>query len=411
MIHPRQIRNMRWTIVWGIAMVLTLFGAQHARAGGVVGDGTPASCTDAAYATAMTGGGTVTFDCGPNPVIIEVTTKVIDDITTMIDGGDKVTLDGGGNLQLFLVLSGGNLTLRNIHLTRGKFGLGGAIYSDTGASTTLVNVAVTSSEGDGANNKGGALYVEGGVVTVEDSEFSGNKAVNGGAVYVLDGSVTIRRTHLSNNTGTDGAAIFVNGGSLKLENSLVRRNTANDDGGGLYAAKGATTITNTTFFDNKADDGGGVNAEGTSKVNILNATITNNHADTAGGVWNLADNVTIKNTIIADSTNEAENADSLNCDGPSVTSQGHNLIGDGSCVSGGNATDLRNTDPKLGPFQDNGGNTFTQVPLSGSPAIDAGDNAGCPTNDQRGFPRPAGPACEIGAAEYVFLVHLPTITR
>ncbi len=409
--NPGQLRNMRWVIVWGVAIVLVLLWTQSAYAGGVVGDGTPASCTDAAYAAAMTGGGTVTFNCGPNPVIIEVTTKVIDDVTTIVDGGGKVTLDGGGNLQLFLVLSGGNLTLRNIHLTRGNIGLGGAIYNDTGASTTLRNVAITNSQAEGANGKGGALYVEGGVVTVEDSEFSSNQATSGGAVYLLDGSTTIRRTHLSNNTGADGGAIHVNGGSLNLENSLVRRNTASDEGGGLYAAKGTTAVTNTTFFDNKADKGGAIRAVGTSKVNLLNATITNNHADTAGGVWNQANNVTIKNTIIADSTNQAENATSLNCDGPSVTSQGHNLVSDNTCVNGNNATDLRNTDPLLGPFQDNGGDTFTQVPLPESPAIDAGDNTGCPKNDQRGFPRWAGAACEIGATEYVFLAYLPTVTR
>src|SRR5262249_50678305 len=64
-----------------------------------------------------------------------------------------------------------------------------------------------------------------------------------------------------------------------------------------------------------------------------------------------------------------------------------------------------NTDPQLGPLQNNGGPTQTQALLPGSPAIDAGDNAGCPATDQRGGPRPldakvAGVAvCDIGAFE------------
>jgi len=46
--------------------------------------------------------------------------------------------------------------------------------------------------------------------------------------------------------------------------------------------------------------------------------------------------------------------------------------------------DQINTDPMLGPLQDNGGPTFTHALLPGSPAIDAGKNFGAATTDQRG---------------------------
>jgi hypothetical protein len=45
--------------------------------------------------------------------------------------------------------------------------------------------------------------------------------------------------------------------------------------------------------------------------------------------------------------------------------------------------------------------------LPGSPAIDAGDTSLAPTTDQRGFPRPAGLAADIGAFEYGSV--MPTI--
>src|SRR5262249_32666420 len=63
--------------------------------------------------------------------------------------------------------------------------------------------------------------------------------------------------------------------------------------------------------------------------------------------------------------------------------------------------DLLNLDPKLGPLQDNGGPTLTHALLPGSPALDAGDNAGAPTHDQRGpgFPRIFGGTIDIGAFE------------
>jgi hypothetical protein len=58
--------------------------------------------------------------------------------------------------------------------------------------------------------------------------------------------------------------------------------------------------------------------------------------------------------------------------------------------------------PKLGPLQDNGGPTFTRMPLAGSPAIDRGLPGGTPpTFDQRytGFPRVIGGRVDVGAVE------------
>ena len=42
----------------------------------------------------------------------------------------------------------------------------------------------------------------------------------------------------------------------------------------------------------------------------------------------------------------------------------------------------------------------TLLPLPGSPAIDAGDDAACPPTDLRSIPRPQGAACDIGAYEF-----------
>jgi hypothetical protein len=61
---------------------------------------------------------------------------------------------------------------------------------------------------------------------------------------------------------------------------------------------------------------------------------------------------------------------------------------------------LNDTDPKLGTLGNYGGPTLTIPLLIGSPAIDAADSVSCPATDQRGLPRPYGPACDIGAFEY-----------
>src|SRR5207244_2098621 len=59
-----------------VGMIVTMLLAATetpASAAGVVGDGTPDSCTDAAFDAALAGGGAITFNCGPNPLTIGVT--------------------------------------------------------------------------------------------------------------------------------------------------------------------------------------------------------------------------------------------------------------------------------------------------------------------------------------------------
>ena len=90
-------------------------------------------------------------------------------------------------------------------------------------------------------------------------------------------------------------------------------------------------------------------------------------------------------------------------DGGIISSLGYNLSSDdgGGYLTG--PGDQINTDPLLGPLQDNGGPTFTHALLPGSPAIDAGDPGFTPPplNDQRGchFDRVFNGRIDIGSFE------------
>jgi len=96
----------------------------------------------------------------------------------------------------------------------------------------------------------------------------------------------------------------------------------------------------------------------------------------------------------------------------SVTSAGYNLSGDdgGDFLTG--PGDQINTDPMLGPLQDNGGPTLTHELLSNSPAIDAGnpDFTPPPIFDQRGpgFDRVANGRLDIGSFEVQGSTPTPT---
>src|SRR5205823_3938560 len=67
-----------------------------------------------------------------------------------------------------------------------------------------------------------------------------------------------------------------------------------------------------------------------------------------------------------------------------------------------NATgDQINTNPMLGPLQNNGGPTFTHEPLTGSSALNAGDPnfTPPPLSDQRGYARVFNGRIDIGSLE------------
>ena len=164
-------------------------------------------------------------------------------------------------------------------------------------------------------------------------------------------------------------------------------------------------------------------------MTIINSTISGNSGGTlansyGGGIYvqNSGGStvVTVRNTIIAMNTSPY---------GPDVygalTSQGFNLIGNNTnaTITPAQSSDHIGTagspiNPLLGPLQENGGPTFTCALLSGSPAIDAGDDSvlGSPLNfttDQRGtgFPRKIGLHVDIGAFEFGNSAPQLTITR
>jgi len=67
---------------------------------------------------------------------------------------------------------------------------------------------------------------------------------------------------------------------------------------------------------------------------------------------------------------------------------------------------LINTNPVLAPLGNYGGPTQTMPPLHGSPAIDLGAPSAFAT-DQRGYPRLAGLATDIGAVEGIYVAAGP----
>jgi len=173
-------------------------------------------------------------------------------------------------------------------------------------------------------------------------------------------------------------------GSLTVESTTLEGNTGS---GVLVTDKGTLTARNSTFSE---DSEFGVLVDGTAS--FFNSTIAFN---TDGGIQTIG-TLNLTNTIVA------ENSGKGDCVGTATTSD-HSLDSNGSCGVGA----LSKTNPLLqSALLNNGGTTPLHSLKPGSPAIGAGDEAQCPTTDQRGAKR-ANP-CSIGADE--FNSTLPTIT-
>ena len=200
--------------------------------------------------------------------------------------------------------------------------------------------------------------------------------------------------------------MYNEGGIVRIDNSAFTSNRA-PSGGGLINDSGRITINNSTFARNRASStfGGAIANLLGGQGTITNSTISDNAAREGGGIDNgpSGGKLELQNTVLADNTAEVGMRDCSNRSGL-IRSLGNNLIGDPtSCTITLQPSDLTG-DAGLGAFVDPGTPGSGRVPLlSGSPAIDAGNDAACQPTDQLGTPR-NGP-CDIGAVEFYPIVN------
>jgi hypothetical protein len=336
--------------------------------------------------------------------------------STMANFGTFTLLDSFVGLEfnpiIAPVYNSGTMTLSRCILTGNQVPSGNDSIENHG-TINLDHCSIT-------NNRGGGSVYNSGNLTMDNSVVAGHTwfTSSSGGIYNDGGIVVLRNCAISNNWSVQGGGIW-NGGALLVTNSLISSNQAmysdiDAPAGGLYNI-GYAVLVNTTVSGNRAAGaaGGIWNSGG---LRLLNCTVASNFVfgniynrpTSGGGVWNWFDSdigvFQCRNTIIAGNHSTLTNctfcADDIS---GYMGSFGHNLIqnANGWLNAGSEPSDLVGVDPKLGPLQDNGGPTWTHALLTGSPAIDAGDSAGAPSEDQRGVPRPQGPRVDIGAFEYL----------
>lgn len=304
--------------------------------------------------------------------------------------GGAIASYGGGTVGLY------DTTLaNNVARTDHEFADGGALYAQGSVilhRSTITNNSVSAINNASASTQGGGLF-SGGSVSIEDSTLDGNSATHDAGAALVKGGGTLLRSTVSNNyagAGTPGIVMIGHSNATAgIYNSTISGNASGNSSqwlsGGLYLGTATTTITNCTVTGN-------------SEKNQVGTKFG------AGIVFGqYAANVSMSGTIA--SGNYFDDGEppyaSDDMDGPVSVNA---FLGDRNLIGWSHllpvpADTIWQSDPGLGPLQDNGGPTRTHMPLPDSPAVDAGAAHGYDT-DQRGYARVVGAAADIGSVEY-----------
>lgn len=297
------------------------------RAAGVVGTGTAASCTEAAFANALSGGGTVTFNCG-GAATITLTNQQLITLDTTIDGGGVITLSGGDTTRLFFSNDGVSFTLNNITLRDGASAVGGGVIEASGAYITLNNSQILSST---ATDNGGAIYCfrgSDGTLTLNGSTLDGNTANRGGGIYNDGCTTTINNSSISNNDGTG----LYHDGVLTVTNSVISRNRGGDGGGVFIATNSHATLHGVTLDHNISGYGGGI--ENSGSLTITDSLIhANEVTGSGGGIWNMSGKLWMERTTVSD--NSAFEGGGINSYGNQVDLFNVNITGNSAFAGPG----------------------------------------------------------------------------
>ena len=348
--------------------------------------------------------------------------NVVDSTLNFID---NASVGGSSTLTVSNSTFTNNTTAGNVN------NAGGAICAGNDTNSTINISNSTFTNNTNQTSPGGALGLRGtGNVTITGSTFTGNSSTQSnpgaGAIFVASSgnfsmsNSTLDSNHANNNRG--GAIFFASGGVGKtttIANTTISNNTAATASGLYFRTSSAVSINNSTITGNHTSVGGAgaIMVAETGSLAINQSTITNNsaagtNATTSGGGGILTSGVGLLNlsgTILSgNSSGVSSKADLALYNTQSVTNVTATSSLLGTIDPGATIVSVNNvmsTTPLLGALANNGGATQTMLPLTGSPAIDAGPNpvASFTGNgfDQRGTPnvRVSNGIADIGAVE------------
>jgi CSLREA domain-containing protein len=376
---------------------------------------------------------------------------------------ERGATDGFGGGIEFL---GENLILENVVLRDNRAAGGAGFYAS--GDVTLRNVQLLNNQGGQGNVCGGGAWISG-EATIVNGLFRGNRmphnelsrtgAGPGGGVCIQGQLDMIGTVVEGNFTHSVGGGIWIDIGPARLEDVVLRENSAENGGGIGTGAPAGVELENVTIEANEATPyqrrfaagggimifegpvelnkvtlsgnlvlgrsgaghGGAIYVGSSGEIHLTNSTISGNEAGgNGGGIWNgglaridfstfafnrarggagiFAEGPTfIQQSIIA------EHGGGLNCivfsPGRSL-SMGNNIADDSSCLlTGPGDLEVDNVLLHSALVIHPPGTTATHALEPDSPARDRLFPSSCVATDQRGVSRPQGSRCDLGAFE------------
>jgi hypothetical protein len=248
----------------------------------VVGTGMAASCTSDAVVAAVANGGVVTFNCGTDPVTINMsaTARVFNNKPDLVlDGGGKVTLSGGGARRI----------LYQNTCDPALVWMSTRCDIDDAPKTTLQNIAFVDGNSSGQGYGlaevygGGAVFARGGRLSIINASFERNRCESTGPDL---GGAAVRALEMSR-----ASPVHVVGSAFK--------DNVCSNGGGLSSIATSWSVINSAFEGNQAigvganpqragtpggGNGGAIYNDGnTFDLSVCGSSFTNNRANEGGG--------------------------------------------------------------------------------------------------------------------------------
>lgn len=265
--------------------------------------------------TLVPNNGTITFQITV-PTVDLISELVIDkNVTISGTFGLSTTIDAANNSRIFNIGAGYVVLLNNLTLENGEEIDGGAIMNSS--NLTLNDCEINNCIANGTPGSGGGIFNDvGGVLTVNNSSFTGNTAVRaGGAIEdnsgmglgIILNNVTLDNNSAMSSPGNGGGLHITGAGNSSISNSTVINNTASAEGGGLWNGTGTMTVSSTSVNDNTAvgngaaEGGGGLFNAGGNLVlegSIVNDNVTTGPSTSGGGILNDMGILTVNNTTI-----------------------------------------------------------------------------------------------------------------
>ena len=239
-----------------------------------------------------------------------------------VNGGSKFIMDGG-TISGCTADKGGGLYADNSIVTinngtisgcKARMGAGGGLYATNQSTITIKDGTISGCEA----GAGGGLYVDGSTVTISGGTISGCEAAinEGGGLYA-----------------TNSSEITISGGTIS---GCKAWSSGKGNGGGLYANHSTIKITGGTISGCDGRWGGGLYAENSSTITITDSTISGCKAGAGGGLCVVGSTLNIKDDIISECiASDTGKGGGLYAENSTLTISGGTIKGNKAAYGGG----------------------------------------------------------------------------